>query len=97
MDSRHIGAACSRRHGGEGGRSRGTWAGLQAGGGACGGRAGAAREAGRALDLVPILRGLERFPGLRRRGRLAVEGLGDPSGRHDSDGLPAPDRSDPSP
>lgn len=55
VGSCRIGSGCSRGHGGEGDRSRSTWALVQAGGGACGGWAGALREAGRAFDLLPLL------------------------------------------
>lgn len=55
VGSCRIGSGCSRGHGGEGDRSRSTWARVQAGGGACGGRAGALREAGRVFDLLPLL------------------------------------------
>lgn len=95
-----------RRPRGRGRRKPSSWAGLQAGGGACGGRAGAPREAGRALNLLRVLLawrpapegpGLERFPGPKRRSRLAVEGLGGPGGPHDPGGLPASGCSCPSP
>lgn len=55
MGSRSIESGRSRGLGGEGDRSQRTWAGVQAGGGACGGRAGAVRDPGRAFDLLPLL------------------------------------------
>lgn len=55
VGSCRMGSGCSRGQGGEGDRSRSTWARVQVGGGACGGRAGALREAGRVFDLLPLL------------------------------------------
>lgn len=55
VGSCRSGSGCSRGHGGEGDRSRTTWAGMQARGRVCGGKAGASRKAGRAFDLLPLL------------------------------------------
>lgn len=55
VGSRRFGSGCSRSYGGEGDRSRSMWAGVQAGGGACSGRAGARRAPDWAFDLLPLL------------------------------------------